>query len=172
MYNQPMGFSVPSAYDSVFEEKGDFSNRLGFDIAGFVSAAGLGEPVGANWFEVQNTTAAVATSATATASSTTASSTTDSSSTSLSESITSTTSTSETMSTAEGTTAVASQQPSSSTMVVVASQTPASSPPSSPSASASITHDSGSGTGLINAYGRTRVMFVSLMLSVAGLWLL
>ena len=101
MFNQPQGFSLPSAFASFFVDKSDLSNRLNFDIASFVLASGLGAPVAANWFEVQNGTAVATTSSatsmkptsTFTSASRAASSSTTSTTLSTTESVFSTTST-------------------------------------------------------------------------------
>ncbi|KIY00999.1 uncharacterized protein Z520_03665 [Fonsecaea multimorphosa CBS 102226] len=90
LYSQPEGFSIPASFESFFDST-DSNARISFDMAGFAAAAGIGQPVAANWFEVQNTSQAV-TSSTAATSSTTASSTSASTSTSTSTTISASTS--------------------------------------------------------------------------------
>lgn len=46
LYEQPTNFAVPSAFKSAI------SSRLGFDHLKFAAAAGLSDPVRANWFNV------------------------------------------------------------------------------------------------------------------------
>lgn len=53
LYLQPEGFSVPSQFASI-DPPADVSARIGFDMAGFAKASGLGEPVAAVWFQVEN----------------------------------------------------------------------------------------------------------------------
>lgn len=53
LYLQPEGFSVPSQFASI-DPPADVNARIGFDMAGFAQAAGLGEPVAAVWFQVEN----------------------------------------------------------------------------------------------------------------------
>ncbi|KIW26473.1 uncharacterized protein PV07_09566 [Cladophialophora immunda] len=64
LYPQPEGFTVPQAYIS-FSPPADTNARYPFNMSGFAEAAGLGQPVAANWFRVVNDT----TSSTSTASS-------------------------------------------------------------------------------------------------------
>lgn len=56
LFEQPADFAVPSEYAS-FIPPNEVTDRFPFDIAGFVKAAGLDAPIGANWFEVLNGTA-------------------------------------------------------------------------------------------------------------------
>ena len=58
LFNQPSNFSIPTAFQEVV------MMRRGFDYAGFVKQAGLGEVVAANYFQVQNTSVALETSGT------------------------------------------------------------------------------------------------------------
>lgn len=53
LYIQPEGFTVPSQFASI-DPPADVSARIGFDMAGFAEAAGLGEPTAAVWFQVEN----------------------------------------------------------------------------------------------------------------------
>lgn len=179
MFNQPKGFSIPSAFESFFQDKSDLSNRLDFDIAGFVAASGLGSPVGANWFQVQNTTepaggsgsgsttSSSSAEATTTATSSESSSTTQETITSTSTTAEETSTTSESTTTVESTTTTPSVEPSTSTQIVTASQTFATSS-LTPSASASITPASGNGAGPVDVYGSLRALALGLLLSVAG----
>ncbi|EHY54130.1 hypothetical protein ABEF92_008286 [Exophiala dermatitidis] len=73
LYSQPQDFQVPNSFQDFFATKN--SVRVGWDMAGFAEAAGLGEPVAANWFRVQNgdstgTTGAVSSSSAASATAT------------------------------------------------------------------------------------------------------
>ncbi|KAJ9609567.1 hypothetical protein H2200_005894 [Cladophialophora chaetospira] len=184
MYNQPEGFSIPSAFTSVFQDKSDLSNRLNFDIKGFVDASGLGEPVAANWFEVQNTTQPAGGSGSSSSSSSSTSSSTSFSTTTsslptevptLSRTFTETEATSTSESSAEVETSTAPPaEASTSTAVVVASPTLATTTSSTPSTSASITPDAGNGAGLVDVRGSMRALIISLLFSigVAGFWLL
>lgn len=56
LFAQPQDFAIPEAYSS-FIPPADVYARFPFDIEGFVKAAGLAEPVAANWFRVLNGTA-------------------------------------------------------------------------------------------------------------------
>ncbi|OAP60394.1 hypothetical protein AYL99_05396 [Fonsecaea erecta] len=89
LYPQPENFDIPSSFESFFDST-DSDARLGFDMAGLAAAAGIGQPVAANWFEVQNTSqpppsSTTSTSTTSTTSTTTSTSTSSSSSTTTSE---------------------------------------------------------------------------------------
>jgi len=53
LYVQPEGFTVPSQFSSI-DPPADVTARIGFDMAGFAKAAGLGVPVSAVWFQVEN----------------------------------------------------------------------------------------------------------------------
>ncbi|EXJ92275.1 hypothetical protein A1O3_00825 [Capronia epimyces CBS 606.96] len=68
LYPQPKGFEIPTKFSSFFPPQST-SNRIGFDIAGFANAAGLGDPVAANWFKVQNGDSVATTSTSTSASS-------------------------------------------------------------------------------------------------------
>ena len=177
MYNQPEDFSIPSGFTSFFEDKSDLSNRLDFDIKGFADAGGLGEPVGANWFQVQNTTQPAGGSSTSTSSSSSKSSSSTTTSTTTSTEASSTT-TSESTLTSQSSeveiTPTPTPEVSTSTAIVTATPTLVTTSSSTPSASASITPDTGSGAGLVNVHGSMRGVILSLVVSVigAGLWLL
>ncbi|KIW32370.1 uncharacterized protein PV07_03922 [Cladophialophora immunda] len=103
LYSQPKDFSIPSSFQSFFDSS-DSDARLGFDMAGFADAAGLGQPVAANWFEVQNTSQPATTTTTSSSSTTTTTTTT-----------TTSTSTSTTTSTSDSTSTTSSIPSSSST---------------------------------------------------------
>lgn len=66
LYEQPPRWSVPSNYSTI-NPPADVNARIGFQIADFESASGLGEPVGANYFRVLNGTAQETSSAEAAA---------------------------------------------------------------------------------------------------------
>ncbi len=55
LYPQPEGFTVPEAFAS-FSPPADVNARYPFNMSGFAGAAGLGQPVAANWFRVINET--------------------------------------------------------------------------------------------------------------------
>ncbi|KAH0845132.1 hypothetical protein AYO21_01607 [Fonsecaea monophora] len=111
LYSQPKGFSIPSSFQSFFDSP-DSNARLGFDMAGFAAAAGIGQPVTANWFQVQDTSQPESSTTTTTTSSTTTESST---STSTTESTTSTTTTtSSSTSTEESTTSTSTSTSDSS----------------------------------------------------------
>ncbi|KAL4996648.1 phosphatidylethanolamine-binding protein [Aspergillus recurvatus] len=58
LYLQPADFSLPECLrSSALPETG----RAGFNLDEFVQAAGLGDPVAANWFKMQNPTSATTT---------------------------------------------------------------------------------------------------------------
>ena len=46
LYEQPANFAVPAAQKSAVQ------SRMGFNLATFSTAAGLGAPIGANYFQV------------------------------------------------------------------------------------------------------------------------
>ncbi len=46
LYEQPASFAVPAA------QKSAVSSRMGFNLAAFATAAGLGAPIAANYFTV------------------------------------------------------------------------------------------------------------------------
>ncbi|OAP55129.1 hypothetical protein AYL99_10829 [Fonsecaea erecta] len=68
LYPQPEGFTVPQAYLS-FSPPADVNARYPFNMSGFAEAAGLGQPIAANWFRVVNDTTST-TSSTSSATST------------------------------------------------------------------------------------------------------
>ncbi|KAI9839859.1 MAG: hypothetical protein M1819_000051 [Sarea resinae] len=84
LFAQPANFSVPPQYASFVPTNASApTNKFPFDITAFASAAGLGAPVAANYFDVQNTSVAAASTGavgTGTAASTGVGSTTASSS--------------------------------------------------------------------------------------------
>ncbi|KEF55476.1 uncharacterized protein A1O9_08226 [Exophiala aquamarina CBS 119918] len=53
LYIQPEGFTVPSQFASI-DPPADVNARIGFDMAGFAEAAGLGAPISGVWFQVEN----------------------------------------------------------------------------------------------------------------------
>ncbi|EXJ59310.1 uncharacterized protein A1O5_12191 [Cladophialophora psammophila CBS 110553] len=55
LYPQPEDFTVPQAYIS-FSPPADVNARYPFNMSGFAEAAGLGQPIAANWFRVVNDT--------------------------------------------------------------------------------------------------------------------
>ncbi|OCT51351.1 hypothetical protein CLCR_08825 [Cladophialophora carrionii] len=173
MYRQPEGFNIPSGFESFFEEKSDLSNRLDFDIAGFVSASGLGEPVGANWFQVQNRTESASNSSSSTTTSTEASSTASqtNATTTVAGTETEATPTSEPTASVESTT-TAAVEASTSTAVVTASQTPETGASSAPSASATSSSPAPAGAGTVASNGSGLVLSFVLSVAGAGWWLL
>ncbi|KIW66872.1 hypothetical protein PV04_06162 [Phialophora macrospora] len=180
MYRQPEGFNIPDGFESFFEEKSDLSNRLDFDIAGFVSASGLGDPVSATWFQVQNTTEPASTSSSSTQSPSSTSTSTEASSTTSETDTTTTATTTETDATSTTTESTSSSESttstsveaSTSTAIVTASQTLETSASSSPSSSASVSSPGAGGAGTV--VSNTRGLIFSLVLSLAGAgwWLL
>jgi len=69
LYPQPEGFAVPEAFAS-FSPPADVNARFPFNMSGFAVAAGLGQPIAANWFRVVNDTTTETGSSTALASAT------------------------------------------------------------------------------------------------------
>lgn len=55
LYPQPANFAVPQAFAS-FSPPADLNARYPFNMTGFAEAAGLGQPIAANWFRVVNDT--------------------------------------------------------------------------------------------------------------------
>lgn len=55
LYQQPPNYRFPACLGSVVQST---KGRFGFDLEDFVRDAGLGEPVAANWFRMQNPTPA------------------------------------------------------------------------------------------------------------------
>ncbi|KIW95534.1 uncharacterized protein Z519_04119 [Cladophialophora bantiana CBS 173.52] len=200
LYSQPKDFSIPSSFESFFGSS-DLDARLGFDMAGFADAAGIGQPVGANWFQVQNDSQPPPSSSTTASSST--SSTTLSSSTDTSTSTTTITTTSSSSST-DSSTDSSSSTPAPTTMTVATvtadsssfvqtstgpstittvttagiptlTDSPSPSAQQSASASASVSLGTGSGAGTIDARDSIRGLVVALVFGVAGAglpWLL
>ncbi|KAK5047417.1 hypothetical protein LTR84_006513 [Exophiala bonariae] len=68
LYAQPNNFTIPAEYTSI-SPPNSTADRVGFDIVGFAEAAGLGQPLAANYLRVLNGTAEETSSA-ATASAT------------------------------------------------------------------------------------------------------
>ncbi|EXJ66852.1 uncharacterized protein A1O5_10047 [Cladophialophora psammophila CBS 110553] len=195
LYSQPKDFSIPSSFGSFFGSS-DLNARLGFDMAGFADAAGIGQPVGANWFQVQNDSQPPTSSSSTTASPST-SSTTSSSSTDTSTSTTTITTTSSSSST-DSSTDSSSSTPAPTTMTVATvtadsssffvqtstgpstittvttagiptlTDSPSPSAQQSTSASASVSLGIGSGAGTIDARDSIRGLVVGLVLGVAS----
>ncbi|OAG37749.1 hypothetical protein AYO21_07992 [Fonsecaea monophora] len=67
LYPQPEGFTVPQAYIS-FSPPADTNARYPFNMSGFAAAAGLGQPIAANWFRVVNDTSSTSTVSSSTSS--------------------------------------------------------------------------------------------------------
>lgn len=86
LWKQPDGFAVPGAFLRYLPlNASDPTNRYPFNLTGLVAATGLGQPLAAGYFDVQNTTASATTTAGHTTTSGGASSTTSSSGHSTSE---------------------------------------------------------------------------------------
>ncbi|OQV07469.1 hypothetical protein CLAIMM_11896 [Cladophialophora immunda] len=196
LYSQPKDFSIPSSFQSFFDSS-DSDARLGFDMAGFADAAGLGQPVAANWFEVQNTSQP-ATTTTTSSSSTTTTTTTTSTSTSTTTSTSDSTSTTSSIPSSSSTstqafvsnttmtvaTVTASATggdsnsptpagPSTITTVTTAglpttTDSPSASVQTSPSASASVSLASGSSAGMIDVRDSMSGLVAALVFGVAG----
>lgn len=62
LYTEPANFTIPEAYASI-SPPADTSARIGFNLTAFAAAAGLGEPVAANYLRVLNGTEAETSSA-------------------------------------------------------------------------------------------------------------
>ncbi|KIW13096.1 hypothetical protein PV08_08283 [Exophiala spinifera] len=162
LYRQFKGFSIPSEYSSFFPPS-DVNARIGFDMAGFAKAANLPEPVGANWFQVENGEAAPSSTASSESAASTSSSESAASSTSASDSSATTTATSSSGS------AEASATGSSETST--AASTESASASSSASASATSASSDGNAAGFVDARNSFAGLVVALSLSVFGLWL-
>ncbi|EXJ58363.1 hypothetical protein A1O7_05788 [Cladophialophora yegresii CBS 114405] len=175
MFRQPEGFNIPSGFESFFEEKSDLSNRLDFDIAAFVSASGLGEPVGANWFQVQNKTASGSTSSSTTQSASATSTSTEASSTESATSTATTSTSTETENTSASgakSTTTASAEVATSTAVVTPSQTLETIASPAPSSSATISSPAAGAAGIVASIGRGLMVSFVLTIAGAGWWLL
>jgi hypothetical protein len=59
LFKQPIDYVLPDCYASITPLT--LAARMGFDIEEFMQVAGLGSPVGANWFKVKNDTPATTT---------------------------------------------------------------------------------------------------------------
>ncbi|KAK7905359.1 hypothetical protein LTR67_000080 [Exophiala xenobiotica] len=182
LYRQFEGFSIPDQFSSFFPPA-DTQARIGFDMAGFAQAANLPEPVGANWFQVQNGEAAPSSSTTSSektsASSTTVTETasTESSTetvvTTSSETVASTTATE--TATAFGS-AIFTITTSSSTETAEATTTTAtttggaSQATASASETASVTPDGSNAASSVDVRNSLAGLILGLSLSIVGMW--
>ncbi|KAK5281598.1 hypothetical protein LTR40_004583 [Exophiala xenobiotica] len=157
--------------------------RIGFDMAGFAQAANLPEPVGANWFQVQNgeaapsstTTSSEKTSASSTTVTETASteSSTETVVTTSSETVASTTATE--TATAFGS-AIFTITTSSSTETAEATTTTAtttggaSQATASASETASVTPDGSNAASSVDVRNSLAGLILGLSLSIVGMW--
>ncbi|KAJ9632865.1 uncharacterized protein PV06_09777 [Exophiala oligosperma] len=166
LYPQFEGFSVPKAYSSFFPPA-NVNARIGFDMAGFAKAANLPQPVGANWFEVQNGEAAPSSTAGSGSAASTRTSSSDSASTSASDSSATTT--------ASGSTGSSETSATAATGSTLATSLPSSSATSSASASASASatpaSSGGNAAGSVDARNSFAGLVVALSMSVFGLLL-
>lgn len=58
LYKQPADYELPACLDGVLPAG---NNRAGFNLQQFAGVAGLGDPIAANWFAVQDPTPATTT---------------------------------------------------------------------------------------------------------------
>lgn len=148
MYRQPEGFEIPSEFVSI-NPPADVNARIGFDIAAFVQATNLGEPIGATWFQVQNNE-------------TDGSSTTTESST---ESSTATT-------TGSGSETSSAESTGTSATTSATTTGGSSSTGTSASASATATGTDGNAAGMVTASGSLPQMAGAIILATLGFWFL